>query len=86
MLDPRSRCDLTLRPDALAVDDPAVLAALQTATGYGLTTLQKAARVLAARGWIVLVRSGKNRLTPAERSELRPRRHRARHYERRQHR
>ncbi len=62
---------LTTRADTFDVDDSAVLAPLQTATGYGLTTLQKATRVLAARGWIVLVRNGKNRLTVDERDELR---------------
>lgn len=64
---------LVARPDAVGptAADRAALARLQAATGYGLTTLQKAARVLAARGWIVLVRSGKNRLTVDERAELR---------------
>ncbi len=62
---------LTAHPNSLDVDDPAVLGPLEAATGYGLTTLQKAGRVLAARGWIVLIRSGKNRLTRADRVELR---------------
>lgn len=62
---------LTAKPSELDLDDPVLLARLQTATGYGKTSLQKAARVLAERGWIVLVRSGKNWLTPEDRQELR---------------
>jgi hypothetical protein len=58
------------RDTLLDLDDPAVLARLQAATGYGQTTLQKAARVLATRGWIVLIRAGKNWLTIDERKEL----------------
>ena len=61
---------LTADRDCLDLDDPAVLARLQVATGYGQTTLQKAARVLAGRGWIVLIRAGKNWLTIDERKEL----------------
>jgi hypothetical protein len=61
---------LTADRASLDLDDPAALARLQTATGYGQTTLQKAAQVLAARGWIVLIRTGKNWLTVDERREL----------------
>ncbi len=61
---------LTADRDALDLDDPSVLAQLRAATGYGQTTLQKAARVLASRGWIVLIRAGKNWLTVDERKEL----------------
>lgn len=39
-------------------------------SGYGLTTTQKAVQVLAARGWLVLVRAGKNYLTRNERTEM----------------
>ena len=61
---------LTTKPAALDLDDPAALARLQAATGYSKTSLQKAGRVLSARGWIVLVRAGKNWLTVDERKEL----------------
>lgn len=61
---------LTADREALDLDDPAVLAQLRAATGYGQTTLQKAARVLAGRGWIVLIRAGKNWLTVDDRKEL----------------
>jgi hypothetical protein len=62
---------LTADRDTLDLADPAALARLQAATSYGQTTLQKAARVLAARGWIVLIRAGKNWLSVEERRELR---------------
>jgi len=61
---------LTAKPAELDLDDPIVLAQLTAATGYGETTLQKAARVLAERGWIVLIRAGKNWLRRDERQEL----------------
>jgi hypothetical protein len=61
---------LTAKQVEAELTDPAMLAQMEAATGYGKTTLQKAARVLAGRGWIVLVRKGKNRLTRAERDEL----------------
>ena len=41
-----------------------------TSSGYALTTVQKAVQVLGARGWLVLVRTGKNYLTRAERTEM----------------
>jgi len=61
---------LTAKPAELDLDDLAVLAQMEASTGYGKTTLQKAAAVLAARGWIVLVRAGKNWLREEERKEL----------------
>lgn len=58
------------RPIPADEPDLTALARLGTNSGYGLTTVQKAVRVLHRRGWLVLVRNGKNRLTSAERKEL----------------
>lgn len=61
---------LASKPAELDLEDPAALAKMKAATGYGKTSLQKAGRVLADRGWIVLIRGGKNWLTVEERKEL----------------
>jgi hypothetical protein len=61
---------LTIKARDVDDADPAALAQLATSSGYGLTTVQKAVQVLARRGWLVLVRAGKNRLTFTERLEL----------------
>lgn len=61
---------LTLKAGDLDDTDPDALARLAASSGYGLTTVQKAVQVLARRGWLVLVRPGKNRLTRGERLEL----------------
>lgn len=45
-------------------------ARLATSSGYGLTTIQKAVQVLAARGWLVLIRAGKNYLSLEDRTEM----------------
>lgn len=45
-------------------------AQVATSSGYALTTVQKAVQVLRARGWLVLVRAGKNYLSGADRTEL----------------
>lgn len=50
--------------------DPEALAKLAASSGYGLTTVQKAVQVLTRRGWLVLVRAGKNRLSVSERREM----------------
>ena len=58
------------QPSATDEPDPDALARLASSSGYGLTTVQKAVQVLPRRGWLVLVRAGKNRLTSTERREL----------------
>lgn len=50
--------------------DPESLARLAASSGYGLTTVQKAVSVLVRRGWLVLMRAGKNRLGANDRLEL----------------
>jgi hypothetical protein len=61
---------LIAKPDQLDPDDPAYYAHLVAATGYSRSTVQKALRVLEARGWLVRVRAGKNWLKKAERLEV----------------
>lgn len=61
---------LTTKAHDIDDADPESLAKVAASSGYGLTTVQKAVQVLARRGWLVLVRAGKNRLALTERLEL----------------
>jgi hypothetical protein len=61
---------LIAKPGQLDPDDAAYYAQLAAATGYSRSTVQKAIRVLEARGWLVRVRLGKNWLTKDERLEV----------------
>ena len=66
-------CDVGADAHASRFDtdtDTDVVVRLAASSGYGLTTVQKAVQVLTDRGWLVLMRAGKNRLTAAERMEL----------------
>lgn len=64
---------LTAKPQDLAgrgLSRVELATRLMASTGYGLTTVQKALRVLEARGFLVQVRTGKNWLSRADRLEL----------------
>jgi hypothetical protein len=61
---------LTAMPGELDTDAADYWTKLAVATGYSVTTVQKAEQVLVARGWLVRIRTGKNWLTRAERREL----------------
>ncbi len=61
---------LTAKAAQLNTDAVNCWAPVTTSSGYALTTVQKAVQVLCARGWLMLVRAGKNYLTRADRAEL----------------
>ena len=62
---------LTATAAQLNPDAPDRWTRAATSSGYALTTVQKAVQVLGARGWLVLVRTGKNYLTRSDRTEMR---------------
>lgn len=61
---------LTARAKELDPDAADYWIRVASTSGYGLTTTQKAVQVLTKRGWLVLVRVGKNYLSREERTEM----------------
>jgi hypothetical protein len=61
---------LSTKASELDPDSANYWARVATSSGYGLTTIQKAVQVLAARGWLALIRTGKNYLTREDRTEM----------------